>query len=217
MSAAAQVLSLPELLEPILNYVAALIEKDSSSDRNSRRLKKDVLALLQWQRLGSTWYEIIRASAPIQAALFLRSCLHTDIDWTRHSIVASRNPSQPPLVNPLASNVLKMSHLLELSLRGVGPAYPLVLRISRRDVRFLSEHPGSWQGMYFSQPPIKRLDWDKSIPPAVKGRSPTFWAMGGLTIGQLHRDLLALFTEESKLEEVWLLAEAGQETKRLTH
>lgn len=214
MSAASHVLCLPELLDPILHYVAAIIDQDRIPDRNPARSRKGVLALLQWQCLSSTWRDIIRDSELIQRALFYRSCLQTDLEWAKHSLTATRNPPETPVLNPLTASFLNISHVTEVSILGSGPTYPLVFRIFRRDVRFLSEHPGSWEGMYLSQPPLKRLDWMNCTPSAVNNGTRSFWAMGGLSIERLHQELAKVFSNEATLHEVWLCADAGPGTKR---
>lgn len=187
-SAAHQVLSTPELLEPIL--LSLLDRLHTLSDREDPRSVRThhnarvLLALLSIRQVSCHFNALITTSIHLRRALFLSSHQPAGRSWdcgsgsgqvgnlpvALRSYYRSPATQVSPILNPIVQTAFPGYHFRfwHLSLEASGNRYCAYLIITRKDMEryqaITSAHSRMVQRMFLSQPPIEALDasiWDE--------------------------------------------------------
>ena len=183
-SAAHQVLSTPELLEPIL--LSLLFRLHTLSDREDPRSVRThhnariLLSLLSLRQVSRQFNALITTSIHLRRALFLSPHKPSGRSWDCGKVdnlpVALRSyyrapaTQASPTLNPIVQTAFAGYHFRfwHLSFEASGNRYCAYLIITRKDLEryqaITAAHPRWIQQMLLSQPPIEALDasiWDE--------------------------------------------------------
>jgi hypothetical protein len=225
-------LRLPELLEHILlglldDLVPVNDQEDPRSAQTHNNAQK-LLHLLRCSEVSQTWNQYIKASKPIQRALFLcadynlaRSWLHDPQAEQIRPRSYYRAPSlRAPTLNAMVQTIFPTYHFRfwHLSLEASGNKHCAYIIITRRDLPKLERRANTGQGrtisrMLLSQPPCTELEamiWEERdesqeyVCRTLALRDPVVRRDEGLTIGFVHQRVAEMFAEHQDVAAIKL-------------
>ncbi|KAJ9626502.1 hypothetical protein H2203_004135 [Taxawa tesnikishii (nom. ined.)] len=182
-TAAQRVLAIPELLELILSNVPTpppvstttglpAPEADDPRSAELATYAASLRSLLRVQRVCSQWRETIKASTPLQKALFLAAADEGEIGEPPRSWDATRGSR--PVLNPVVQAGWQRWHcrfLTHIPLEQMSNRYSAYMVLSRGDVEAFrasaARRPRCVEGMVLSQPPCKEVAaivWERYDP-----------------------------------------------------